>query len=78
MGQLFIVCEGSSALSEFRRNLLAKEIDALDVRAQHMHYVSLKNSDGHDHDILRQLLSYGDSHDFLQPSDDQSPRYDDL
>ncbi|MCJ1233734.1 hypothetical protein MMC14_001692 [Varicellaria rhodocarpa] len=73
MDQLFIVCEGSSALSEFRRNLLAKQIDALDVRAQYMHYVSLKNSDGHDHDILRQLLSYGDSHDFLQPSDDQSP-----
>ena len=78
MDQLFIVCEGSSALSEFRRSLLAKEIDALDVRAQYMHYVSLEKPDGHDREILKQLLSYGDSLDNLPSLEDHLLRYESL
>ena len=78
MDQLFIVCEGSSALSEFRRNLLAEQIGALEVRAQYVHYVSLKSSEGHDQGILKQLLSYGSSQDIFHFPDDQISRYGSL
>lgn len=61
----YLTILGSSALSAFRRQALARKFGAIDVGAQHVHYIALAG-DGYrkvqdqDKEILRQLLDYGD------------------
>ena len=62
----YLTCFGSSALSEFRRRLLADRLGVDDVRARYVHYVALhgKGSNGeapnYNRQALDQLLSYGE------------------
>ena len=69
----YLTCMGASALSDFRRHLLADKIGAVDVQARHVHYVALRGeSEGHtsfqnyDREALDQLLAYGEEHDDIQ------------
>lgn len=58
---------GSNALSDFRRQGLARKLGVSEVRARYIHYVALKGSQGQekqaDYDIshLQELLTYGDN-----------------
>ena len=53
---------GSSAFSDFRSQAVASNIGAIDVRAKWIHYVSLESPlRQEDQDVLRQLLTYGES-----------------
>ena len=62
----YLTCFGSSALSDFRRRLLADRLGVDDVRARYVHYVALhgKGSNGeapnYNRQALDQLLSYGE------------------
>ena len=62
----YLTCLGSSALSEFRRRLLADRLGVDDVRARYVHYVALHGEEGkgeapnYNRQALEQLLSYGE------------------
>ena len=62
----YLTCLGSSALSDFRRRLLANKLGVDDVRARYVHYVALHSANiegsapNHDQQALNQLLEYGD------------------
>ena len=62
----YLTCFGSSALSDFRRRLLADRLGVDDVRARYVHYVALhgKEREGeaqnYNRQALDQLLSYGE------------------
>ena len=61
----YLTCLGSSALSDFRRRLLADRLCVDDVRARYVHYVALcGTTDGaapnYHQEALDQLLAYGD------------------
>ena len=60
MDRQYITCWGSSALSKFRRQLLADKIGAIDVQAQYLHFVAL-HGELRDHDLvaLKKLLADG-------------------
>ena len=55
----FAVYEGSSALSEFRRQLLGSKIRAVDVQARYQHFVAHHDINGEEQKVLDQLLAYG-------------------
>ena len=74
----FLTLLGSSALSEFRRKILAKKIGAEDVHARYIHYVLLNgkpdgelNSKNYDREALDQLLAYGEESQDISPLGDQ-------
>lgn len=69
----YLTCMGASALSDFRRQILASKIGATDVRAKYVHYVALHSGDDHlsqnrqpgtqadyNKEILDTLLAYGE------------------
>ncbi|MCJ1310466.1 hypothetical protein MMC25_004130 [Agyrium rufum] len=58
---------GSSALSDFRRQLLANKIGAVNVQASYQHYVALFHSNAEIEKDLEQLLDYGEAEDTLLP-----------
>ncbi|KAL9119601.1 MAG: hypothetical protein Q9187_003844 [Circinaria calcarea] len=68
MASGFLTYPGSSALSEFRRQLLASKIGATHVRAQYLHYVALNEVDRHDEEVLKQLLSSAEAEDAMSES----------
>lgn len=76
MAPEFLTYHGSSALSEFRRQLLASKIGATKVRAQYMHYVALNEVDGYDDEVLKQLLSSAEAEDAARESDTSFARYE--
>ena len=70
---------GASALSDFRRQILAREVGAVDIHAKYVHYVALhgeSQNQGHRQDYNRealdQLLAYGEETDDVQAHGDQS------
>ena len=73
----YLTCLGSSALSDFRRRLLADRLGVSDVRARYVHYVALrgKNSNGeapnYNRQALDQLLSYGEQSFEVDAADDE-------
>ena len=61
MALQFVTYEGSSALSEFRRQSLAAKIGASEVKSNYVHYVAITQSlADSDRAILEQLLRYDD------------------
>lgn len=72
----FLTYRGSSALSEFRRQLLASRIGAAEVRAQYLHYVALYEADGHDEEVLKQLLSFTEADDVVREPENSFARYE--
>ena len=62
----YLTCLGSSALSDFRRRLLADRLGVNEVRARYVHYVALRGKEGngeapnYNRQALDQLLSYGE------------------
>ena len=60
MDPTFTVYEGSSALSEFRRQLLSSKIGAIDVEARFQHYAALYETTDEEQKVLDQLLAYGE------------------
>ena len=62
----YLTCLGSSALSDFRRRLLADRLGVDDVQARYVHYVALHGKEGkgeapnYNRQALEQLLSYGE------------------
>ena len=60
MDHQYITCWGSSALSDFRRQLLADKIGATDVQARYLYFVALHGElRDQDHAALEQLLVDG-------------------
>ena len=57
----FAVYEGSSALSEFRRQLLSSKIRAIDVQAKYQHFAALYDIKDDEQKILDQLLAFGEA-----------------
>lgn len=57
---------GSSALSDFRRRRIARQLDVREVKAQYVHYVALDNSNLQTQEgrsalsIIQEILTYGD------------------
>ena len=58
----FIAHQGTSSLSEFRRQLLASKIGALRIEARYIHYVALYDGvNDRDQETLQQLLTSGEA-----------------
>ncbi|MCJ1473539.1 hypothetical protein MMC13_002190 [Lambiella insularis] len=58
----FVTFEGSSALSKFRRKILASKIGARDIKSDYVHHVALNQIlEENDAEILQQLLSHDGS-----------------
>ena len=75
----YLTCAGASALSDFRRQILAHKIGAVDVHARYVHYVALRGEpqgQGHlqdyNREALDQLLAYGEETDDIQAQAGQS------
>ena len=73
-----MTCLGTSALSHFRRRILAEKIGAIDIHARHVHYVALQGEfhgretlQDYDREALDHLLAYGEDDEDLQPLDEQ-------
>ncbi len=73
----YLTCLGSSALSDFRRRLLADRLGVDNVRARYVHYVALHGKEGkgeapnYNRQALDQLLSYGEQSYEEDPADDE-------
>ena len=67
---------GSSALSEFRRQLLTSRIGAADVQAQYLHYIALYEVDDYDEEVLKQLLSSAKAEGVAREVKNTSTRYE--
>lgn len=74
----YLTCLGTSALSHFRRRILAEKIRAVDIHARYVHYVALhgeshgrESLQNYDRGALDQLLEYGEDAEELRPLDGQ-------
>lgn len=74
----YLTCMGSSALSGFRRQILAENIGAIGVHGRFVHYVALQGDERHegssldyDRESLDQLLLYGEESEDIRPEDGQ-------
>ena len=73
----YLTCLGSSALSDYRRRLLADRLGVDDVRARYVHYVALHGKEGngeapnYNRQALDQLLSYGEQSFEEDAADDE-------
>ena len=75
MMEEYITILGSPALSEFRRNLLAKKLGIKAVHARYIHFVALRDTSGkeeggpnHLQEILKELLVYGEENEYNEPA----------
>ena len=66
----YLTCMGASALSDFRRQILADKIRAIDIHARYVHYVALQGEPqgqgsllDYNREALDQLLAYGEETD---------------
>lgn len=78
MASEFLIYHGSSALSDFRRQLLASRIGATEVQARYLHYVALYAVDNPDEEVLKQLLSSAEAEDAVRKSEAPSTRYENV
>lgn len=74
----YLTCLGTSALSHFRRRILAEKIKAIDIHARYVHYVALQGEShgreclqDYDREALDHLLAYGEDDEDLRPLDEQ-------
>ena len=61
----YVTCLGSSALSDFRRRALARQLHVKEIRARWIHFVALHGDDttkDYKQSDLNEILTYGDEY----------------